>query len=65
MSYAQSLWASSEQTALPSPETFFLGANGTVLTRFPLVATKVNFDADSSEEPRWFDVADPAFGSQY
>ena len=31
----------------------------------PQAAAAVGFDADSSEEPRWFDVADPAFGFQY
>jgi hypothetical protein len=36
-----------------------------VKSRFPYGATKVGFDADSSEEPRWFDVAAPAFGSRY
>ena len=33
--------------------------------RLPAVTIAVSFEAHSSEEPRWFDLADPAFGSRY
>ena len=54
-------------TCTPSDAELPQGCKGMpmVPTRFPWVATKVNFHADFSEEPRWFDVADTAFGSQY